>query len=546
MSFQPTSDIRIGTVPWDMSYKDFRYYGSAAAAQTAIASKMQSSVSRNDYTYVRKDNAIKVPYNAEQLYQYNYCMFQNANYGTRWFYSFIVNVEYVNENTSLVYLELDVLQTWFYSCTMKACHVKREHVNDDTIGAHIRDEGLEVGELKCSYTAFLHNNESNSYLVAAHAAEPMRSGGYRNVAGALYTGFPSGLALTTFGGIENGIPQDFVDFMNALSDNGQQDAVAAIYVLPRWCMRSLVNKSDGYGYWVSWDETARIEDLSYNLGYGSIDGYTPKNNKCYVYPYNKVTLGNMFGVESDLRMEYFSSPGTVTLQTVGTCEPNSPGCALPTNYNGVPRYVEGMVQLPPYATVSWVYQTFANAYGQSNAEIMGFKFNSMTELPYFNAALNGMQGLGNGVFGMLQGNVFGGFAQGLTSELNTGRSIINISADLQRQMHQPNTARGGANSTALLVAAASNALVLRRYTMRAEFARQVDDFFSMFGYLVCINKVPNITGRRSWNYVETDGMSLVGGAPSDVIAQIRGLFDNGITIWHTDDVGNYTLDNSIV
>ena len=68
----------------------------------------------------------------------------------------------------------------------------------------------------------------------------------------------------------------------------------------------------------------------------------------------------------------------------------------------------------------------------------------------------------------------------------------------------------------------------------------------MYGYLVNVNKVPNMTGRKSWNYVKTNGASVVGKVPPDVLAQINSLFDRGLTFWHTGDVGNYALDNSIV
>ena len=86
----------------------------------------------------------------------------------------------------------------------------------------------------------------------------------------------------------------------------------------------------------------------------------------------------------------------------------------------------------------------------------------------------------------------------------------------------------------------------RKYTCRYEMAKQIDDFYSVYGYLVSENKVPNITGRASWNYIKTNGSSVVGKVPSNVLKKINSLFDRGITFWHVNDVGNYALDNSII
>ena len=87
---------------------------------------------------------------------------------------------------------------------------------------------------------------------------------------------------------------------------------------------------------------------------------------------------------------------------------------------------------------------------------------------------------------------------------------------------------------------------IRKYTCRAEIARQIDDFLSVYGYLVSVNKVPNITGRAAWNYVKTNGSAVTGRAPADVLSMINALFDRGLTFWHTDDIGNYALPNGIV
>lgn len=77
-------------------------------------------------------------------------------------------------------------------------------------------------------------------------------------------------------------------------------------------------------------------------------------------------------------------------------------------------------------------------------------------------------------------------------------------------------------------------------------AKQIDDYFSTYGYLVAETKKPNLTGRRSWNYVKTNACNVQGKVPPPVLAAFNKMLDNGITFWHTPDVGNYALDNSII
>ena len=277
MSFQPSSKVYFGTVPWNPSYRHVRKYPSRDAQFSAIKAMCQSGT--EDYTYQRMDNAVTVPYNAESLYGMNYCMFQNANYGSRWFYSFILRIEYVNPTSSRLYLQTDIMQTWFPDCTVKSCMVEREHVNDDSIGAHIKDEGINPGELKCTYSA-LDNNNMDCYMVVSSAVEPLKDGTYVNNGGDRYMGVVSGTSLSVFLTVDQ-----LRGFMKALSNNGQQDAISAVYMVPRSAIPNIVAKDNGWGYWVDANSATPSTTLNYNLGFTNLDGYVPRNNKMFCYPF---------------------------------------------------------------------------------------------------------------------------------------------------------------------------------------------------------------------------------------------------------------------
>lgn len=534
MPFQPSTNVYIGTVPFDPSYRHVRYFSDREAQQQYFAALCPMSLRREDYTYQRVDDSIVVPFNAETLYGYNYCMFKNENYGDRWFYSFITDVEYVNPNSSRLHLSLDIMQTWFPDCTVKACMVEREHVDDDTIGMHIKDEGLDPGELIVDYYSFDNQNQY-LYPVVASAVEPLKDGTYVNVGGDKYMGVYSGCSLSVFTTIS-----ELKSYIDALSSNGQQDAISAIYLVPDFCVQNRVKKDNGWGYWVDASAGTPTEDYSLNVGMGSLDGYVPKNNKTLCYPNQYFEVTNFNGGNQKFRLEFFGTKGTASFDKTGGCSMSSTLAYIPKNYNGnAGRSVEHAVYMEAFPTCMWVYQAWANMYGQSQVDLFGLKFNSQTDLPFMNNAMNGAQ--------RLVGSATRLDLLGMANDaVDTVQDQVNAFASLSKATRTPNTSRGGMNTTTSLVNLGSYTVGFRKYTCRREMAKQIDNYYSMYGYLVSEIKVPNVVGRRSWNYVKTNGSSVVGKVPAGTLAQINRLFDRGITFWHVNDVGNYALDNSIV
>ena len=84
-----------------------------------------------------------------------------------------------------------------------------------------------------------------------------------------------------------------------------------------------------------------------------------------------------------------------------------------------------------------------------------------------------------------------------------------------------------------------------RFSIQYGIARQIDDFFDMYGYATNLLKTPNISSRPEWNYVKTSGMCGDGALPSDDSKAIDSYFNNGIRFWNWGDhIGNYSLNNS--
>lgn len=80
-------------------------------------------------------------------------------------------------------------------------------------------------------------------------------------------------------------------------------------------------------------------------------------------------------------------------------------------------------------------------------------------------------------------------------------------------------------------------------TVREEYATQLTNYFKMFGYKVNKLEVPNTKSRQYYNYIKTVDANIIGNIPSNDLNTIKGIFDKGVTIWHTDNVGDYSVNN---
>lgn len=83
----------------------------------------------NDGSYQRKDGVIRYPAHIDTIQEYNYCMYRNDNYSNKWFYAFIVDMTYINDNMTYITLKTDVFQTWQFDLNWKQSFIEREMIN---------------------------------------------------------------------------------------------------------------------------------------------------------------------------------------------------------------------------------------------------------------------------------------------------------------------------------------------------------------------------------------------------------------------------------
>ena len=147
MVIAPNNEIVLLNVPIEIDNKNQLTFATSNA-QFEYFRYIQDQRAYDKVTYVRKDGYVVINDCFDNLIRYNYCMYQNENFSTKWFYAFIIKMEWLSPNSTKVYIKTDVFQTYQFDVTYKASWIDREHVAvaDDLIGSNLLNEGLEVGE----------------------------------------------------------------------------------------------------------------------------------------------------------------------------------------------------------------------------------------------------------------------------------------------------------------------------------------------------------------------------------------------------------------
>lgn len=143
----------------------------------------KAKYSMTDCTYLRKERSLTIDKYIDDCMDYNYCMWNN---GKRWEYFFIINKEYVTENSTKLTLKLDVLQTYYFDinfCRMES-YIEREHAyrfdnnGDVQLDNLLEAEDLEVGELKVqSITNAYDYTNKGCYFLTSSTRLGMINGG---------------------------------------------------------------------------------------------------------------------------------------------------------------------------------------------------------------------------------------------------------------------------------------------------------------------------------------------------------------------------------
>ena len=512
----------------DKEYSNVLDYSESALVELC-ESNSHLVAKQTNYSFLKiGENQINVTIPYATCLQANYIAMQNPYYSNKWFFAFIDRVEYNSEKSTNIYYTVDEMSTWWdYWSKTKKCFVVREHVNDDTVGLHTIDEGLNTGEYIC--------NSSDTALFSDLVFMIQFAGNTQNPAPYTSTNVNGIIEPGTFYVCRNST--DYNTAIQAIEGNEAWQVLNA-YAVPSLFVDFEEGGSPLSGYWTG--KSTPIYTSKTITKPTTLDTYVPVNNKLKCYPYQYLLEHNNNGSYNILKYELFTDANP-SFSIGGVSTVGGSIVSIPNNYKGGTE--NNTLVGGKFPTTAWKTDSYTNWLTQQGVNIGGIKLNAKE----YGNAMGAVQIAGGALVSMVSPVAGGGMIGSGVS------SIINTMVNDYEYGKIPDVFHGNTNSGDFVTAAGRNGFYFYKMSIKKEFAESIDSFFSRFGYKVNIVKTPNFTGRTNWNFVQIGGNEIIGtsnqtiSVPESSMDVINNVFRNGTTIWHShDNIGNFSLSNTIV
>lgn len=550
MVITPNTDLYLVKVPLEINDDNQLTFANASAQYTYFSSLPRFS-GDGKFTYQRKDGVIRFGALIDDILSYNYVMYRNDSYTNKWFYAFITGMEYVNDNMTSITIKTDTWQTWQFDLTYKPTLIDREHQNTDVAGDNTLPERLELGE-------FVVNGDTSNFGTSPSFVTVVEVSQIEN-----YTNGNQTLVYQWVDGSHNETPvlndiirgttplivsgaNDVKQIRDVYDSAGLADAIVNVYMLPAGLVGSSyqiqiaslnVSSPKTCTAIVPADKTGVYSINSKTISRPtSVDNFTPKNKKVLTYPYCYFNVSNNAGTSIPFHYEDFGS--TITFNVEGTFGVSGNIKAIPIGYKNISASENALdysISGAKYPVCSWKSDSYTNWLTQ-NAVNMNTQWSSTALSGALSTAGSGFAG---GNLGMVGGVV------------QTGANLISLATDQHLAKTKanfiPDQVHGNCNAGELVWAKYQSAFTVLPMSIKAEYARCIDEYFSQFGYKCNRVKLPNIIGRRNWNFVKTVGCYIEADIPQDDLQEIKSMFDKGVTFWHNPATfADYSQNNDIV
>lgn len=512
------------------NYENSLYFASTAAKDTYFTNLTKiARVTAQSYTRTGR-GVLKVQLPMSTMVRCGYLRFRNVSFENKWFYAFITGVDYINNITTEVRFEIDVITTWMGTFTLGQCFIERQHTVGDAIGANICDEGLDTGEYITEYR-MNSGHLSGTWGICVFYSQ--RADG-TPAQGSVYTGVYSGCelyarAITSFSDVNN--------LLNEIVGNAGADSIACILMLP-WDYVAAVVPPASPTY------SPITTDIYVPKPYSDIAGYIPRNKKLYTYPYKCLSVYNSEGNSVDYKYEYFNalpdheSTGVCSFVMKVLVSANPLITLIPVNYKGQALAYDEQLDMRHFTACNYAIDTW-KAYYAMNKSTIDYDRMTIPTMAAGGAIAGGLSALMSAASGNALG-IAGGISQMTNSVIGAGQQLARI-RDYERM---PNVTKGVANND-LMTADQTKDFYFEMKCITKNYAMMIDDYFTMFGYAIKQVGTPNMNARPYFTYVKTIGCTVHGELPSDDGAKIEQIFDNGIRFWKNHaNIGNYSLNNA--
>lgn len=506
--------------------RDYNNVLSYTEEQMVNLCRTNKIVEGTGFSFIRTNGNIKTPFTYEQCLEANYIAFQNPDYSNKWFFAWIDDVFFKADGFGEISFTIDSWSTWFNKLNVTESFIVREHVVDDTIGAHTIQENLDIGEVICEEEEEIFSPDTTQQTpsvlyIFETTFNPYAPPSTQNVSGvSKINNNLIGSVLLGFSSISY-----INNFLDYLAHESKLDSIKNVYILPYSlvAINGYQYRQIEYGiqdfeyYEISTSDEACYSDYMIEI-VNNFQGLTIKNNKCFCYPYNYLLVSNNVGNYNIYKYEnflteyhpeildkpYFHLGLEMSITIGGSIR------LVPKNYQNKENNYEESLSLAKFPTCSWSGDAFTNWLTQ-NA---------------INLGTNIIETAG----GVLTGNFTG---------------VPSLIGQFREATLKPSI-QGGNNTGDVNFSAGRNTFKIYKMRAKNEYIKIIDDYFTKYGYKINELKVPNIHTRQYFNYIQiADDFDLgYGEIPSKHLKVINDTAKKGVTIWHNHSkIGDYTVNN---
>lgn len=442
--------------------------------------------------------------------------------------------------------------------------VERETVPDDTIGKHILSENFSTGDL-LSGESYQDPHFDTAPKILILATSDLDAQGLVCPEGTFLHGVYNQLdfrviTIDPTGDTSQVILDTIKGLFNSLAVFDRFNTVINVIMMPGDFVPEPTN---------NWS-TSRLRAQKTFLPPSwtpTLGNYSPKNNKLLTYPYTFFTVSNGEGDIREFKYELFKNG----IDFFEYCDfsPEPSVALIPHGYNQVGysgttyhEFAEGIrfTNFPKccYAANDLVAKFIQAGIGTAMAiGVAGLTGGG----EHFSGGLKLLSSMGGKHSSGDVSNIAssqGKHESGETALIGSERIPGHFSGNTtftNTQLKAGATAAGGLVARALFkskitsftgngnlnIVMGNFGFEFRQKFIRPEVAKMIDDYFTMYGYLVNEVKSPCIHNRNKWTYVKTCGCTVGGSIPNDDADEICDIFDNGITFWvNPSEVGQYS------
>ena len=595
-------------VPLDPDYEKTLYFDDEQTQYDYFKSKRDTTLSWENRQYQKVGKGtLRVKALADKLYDCNYLMFQNRKYGNgnKWFYAFIREVRYINDDTSEIIYTLDVMQTWLfqYKDSMEECYVEREHTVRDELYTHLVPEDTPVDNtlLMNEYDSIdITDSQTGKWNIAIITSDLWKS--KVNQQGSEYSVYVS--------------PQDEYDYTTTGVTRKSRYCIATAdsplptgkdsdnFPAPPYTVNGIITPLCIYCFgqdqiineslkiqpiWIT--NTGFIDTKNVTLDI-SLEAFLNSVNKetivyAFYYPaslgtnlsilsgvinrgYTPTTKNELLPFKSIKNADYtpvnkklYSYPYSQLTLT------NNQGQSKSYKFElfelGVAFRYSAVVLLNPEFRITPLRYSFSNPDFLIDAM-------SITELPELAFTVNAYQqylinngnrlaasfatdaiNAGMGALLGLKGVVSPAGAIGkITGSVSSVAEKIAMLADKKNKASE---VIGTANTPSLNFAKGEIRFEFRTMRITGEMAKIIDEYFTRYGYKCMEIKKPNLKARPYFTYTKTIQCEINASIPQDDLENIKSVFNMGTTFWYITEpttgvfpqdevIGEYlTVDN---